>query len=506
MSSTEQSNNKRIAKNTVYLYIRMFFTMIVALYKSRIVLQVLGDSDYGLYNVIGGVLTMFSMFSGALMVGTQRFLTFALGERDFGKLQRVFSLALGLHIAMAVFILLLSETIGLWFLYEYLKIPDGRMTAALWVYQFTILGFLINLIQLPFQACLIAHEKMSMYAYMGIYDVAMKLMLVIMLQYVTFDKLILYAALVFVVNFTSAVIYNFYSRRHFSECAFKIAWDGDLAREFVSYSGWNLIGGSFGFFTNQGINILLNIFCGTVVNAARGLSMMVNSYVTSFVNNFQTAASPQIIKMFAAKEYDGLYRLVINNCRMAEYLFLLVAIPLFIEVDFVLTLWLGKYPAYTAIFIQIILIQSAESTVNYPIGILIHASGRMKNPSISAGVVILIFPASYLLLKWGYSPVAVYIASAIIWFYLNVCNLYFANKYTKIPIKQVLKEVYANIVIGGAIMFLPPFIVSGQMEEGWLRFITVGSVSFLTSVLVIYAWGMTPGMRLMVLKKIHMKK
>lgn len=480
--------------------------MIVALYTSRIVLRVLGDSDYGLYNVIGGVLTMFSMFSGALMVGTQRFLTFALGEKDFEKLQRVFSLALGLHIIVALAILLLSETIGLWFLYEYLKIPDGRMTAALWVYQFTILGFLINLIQLPFQACLIAHEKMSMYAYMGIYDVVMKLMLVIMLQYVTFDKLILYAALVFVVNFTSAVIYNFYSRRHFSECTFRIAWDGNLAREFASYSGWNLIGGSFGFFTNQGINILLNIFCGTVVNAARGLSMTVNAFVTNFVTNFQTAATPQIIKMFAAKEYDGLYRLVINNCRMAGYLFLLIAIPLFIEVDFALALWLGEYPVYTAIFIQIILIQSAESSVNYPIGILIHASGRMKKPSIWAGFVILIFPVSYLLLKWGYSPVAVYIASAIIWFYLNVCNLYFANKYTKIPIKRVLKEVYANVVIGGAIMFLPPFIVSRQMEEGWLRFITVGSVSFLTSVLVIYAWGMTPGMRLMVLKKIHMKK
>lgn len=506
MSSTETSNNNRIAKNTIYLYIRTFFTMIVALYTSRIVLQVLGDSDYGLYNVIGGVLTMFSMFSGALMVGTQRFLTFALGEKDFEKLQRVFSMALGLHIAMAVFLLVLAETLGLWFFYEYLKIPDGRMTAALWVYQFTILGFLINLIQLPFQACLIAHEKMSMYAYMGVYDVVMKLMLVIMLQYVTFDKLILYAALVFFVNFTSAVIYNFYSRRQFSECKFRIVWDGNLAREFASYSGWNLIGGSFGFFTNQGINILLNIFCGTVVNAARGLSMTVNSFVTSFVNNFQTATTPQIIKMFAAKEYDGLYRLVINNCRMAEYLFLLVAIPLFIEVDFVLTLWLGEYPAYTGIFIQIILIQSAESSVNYPIGILIHASGRMKRPSIWAGIVILIFPVSYLLLKWGYSPVAVYIASAIIWFYLNVCNLYFAHKYTKISIKRVLKEVYVNIVIGGIIMFLPPFILSRQMEEGWLRFIAIGSVSFFISVLVIYVWGMTPGMRLMVLKKMHMKK
>lgn len=503
MSLTEQSNNKRIAKNTVYLYIRMFFTMIVALYTSRIVLQVLGDSDYGLYNVIGGVLTMFSMFSGALMVGTQRFLTFALGEKDFGKLQRVFSLALGLHIAMAIFILLLSETIGLWFFYEYLKIPDGRMTAALWVYQFTILGFLINLVQLPFQACLIAHEKMSMYAYMGIYDVVMKLMLVIMLQYVTFDKLILYAALVFVVNFTSAVIYNFYSRRHFSECAFRVAWDGKLAKEFASYSGWNLVGGSFGFFTNQGINILLNIFCGTVVNAARGLSMTVNTFVLTFINNFQTAANPQIVKLYAANEYDKLHRLVVYNCRIAEYLYLLIAIPIFIEIEFVLKIWLGDYPEYTPVFVQIILIQSAWSPCNFPVGMLIHASGRMKWPSIWASVIILIFPISYILLKAGCSPVAVYIASAIIWLYLNGCNLYFANQYTYLSIKMVLHKVYFNVIAGGAVMFIIPYIISEQMESGWSRFLVVSSVSLITSALVIFVWGMTPNMRNVVFKKLY---
>lgn len=503
MSSTEQSNNKRIAKNTIYLYIRMFFTMIVALYTSRIVLQVLGDSDYGLYNVIGGVLTMFSMFSGALMAGTQRFLTFALGEKDFEKVQRVFSMALGLHVAMAVFILVLAETLGLWFFYEYLKIPDGRMTAALWVYQFTILGFLINLIQLPFQACLIAHEKMSMYAYMGIYDVVMKLILVIMLQYVTFDKLILYAALVFIVNFTSAVIYNFYSRRHFSECTFRIAWDGNLAREFASYSGWNLIGGSFGFFTNQGINILLNIFCGTVVNAARALSMTVNSFVLTFINNFQTAVNPQIVKLYAANEYDKLHRLVIYNCRIAEYLYLLIAIPIFIEIEFVLKIWLGNYPEYTSAFIRIILIQSAWSPCNYPVGMLIHASGRMKWPSICASVIILIFPISYILLKAGCSPVTVYIESAIIWLYLNACNLYFANQYASLPIKMVLYSVYLNVVAGAAVMFIIPYIISQQMESGWSRFLVVNSVSFITSALVIFVWGMTSNMRNEVLKKLY---
>ena len=338
---------------------------------------------------------------------------------------------------------------------------------------------------------------------MGIYDVVMKLMLVIILQYVTFDKLVLYAAVVFVVNLTSAVIYNFYSRRQFSECIFRIAWDGNLVKEFVSYSGWNIIGGSVGFFTNQGINILLNIFCGTIVNAARGLSVTVNTFLLNFINNFQTAVNPQIVKLYAINEYDKLHRLVIYNCRIAEYLYLLIAIPIFIEIDFVLKFWLGDYPEYTPVFIQIILIQSAWNPLSYPVGMLIHASGRMKWPSIWSSLLILIFPISYILLKTGYSPVTVYIASATIRLYLNGCNLYFANRYTYLSIKRVLHEVYFNVIPGATVMFIIPYIISEHMESGWFRFLVVGSVSLITSTLVIFVWGMTPNMRILVLKKLH---
>lgn len=501
----DQSNNKRIAKNAIYMYIRMFFVTAVSLYTLRVVLQVLGSSDFGLYNVIGGILTMFSMFSASLTVGTQRFLTFALGENNLEKLRRTFSMAFMLHVIMALIIFFIAETIGLWFFYEFLNIPTGRMDAAFWVYQFTIFGFMATLIQVPFQSCLISHERMSIYAYIGIYDAVMKLLLVVILQFVNYDKLIIYAALIFTVNFSSILIYNIYSRKHFEECTFRMVWDRKLAKEFSSYCGWNLIGGSFGFFTNQGINFLLNIFCGTVVNAARGISMAINSFVVTFVNNFQTAVNPQIVKLYAVKEYDKLYRLVINNCRIAEYLYLLVAIPMFIEIEFVLKIWLGDYPDYTPVFVQIILIQSAWSPFDYPVGMLIHASGRMKWPSIWASVMILIFPVSYILLKMGFSPVAVYIASAIIWLYLNGCNLYFANRYTHLPIKMVIREVYVNLMVGAAVMFVVPYIVSEHMELGWTRFLIVSSVSFITSALVIFVWGMTPSMRTIVLKKFTYK-
>ena len=505
--SSDQQVNKRIAKNSIFLYIRMFVTMAIGLYTSRVVLQVLGASDYGLYNVVGGVLTLFTMFSSALTVGTQRFLSYAIGENDSDKLKRTFSIAFGLHVMLAAIILVLAETVGLWFLYTYLNIPEGRLTAAVWVYQFSIIGFLVNLVQVPFQSSLIAHEKMNMYAYMSIYDAVMKLLIVFLLMWVDYDKLIAYAFLVFAVNLTSVLIYNYYCRRNLDECSFRIVRDKQLTKEILSYTGWNLFGGSLSFFTGQGINILLNIFCGTVVNAARGLSVSVNNLITQFVNNFQVAVNPQIIKQYASKEWGSLHKLVINNARIAEYLFLIIAVPIFIETDFLLKIWLGDYPEYTAIFVQILLLQTAESPLDYPLGMLIHASGKMKWPSIVVAVpLISIFFVSYFLLKQGYSPVSVYIASAIIYLWKNGTDLYFAHKYSGISVLRVLKDVYLNVIIGGAIMFVIPYIVSCQMEIGWTRFIVVGIISVITSIIVIYTWGLTPGMRSMVREKLQLEK
>lgn len=482
----------------------MFVTMAIGLYTSRVLLQVLGASDFGLYNVVGGVLTLFTMFSSALTIGTQRFLSYALGDKDIARLKRIFSIAFGLHVVIAAIILLLAETIGLWFLYTYLNIPNGRLIAAIWVYQFSVIAFLINLIQVPFQSCLIAHERMNMYAYMSIYDAVMKLLIIFLLLYTSYDKLISYGFFILVVNVTSVLIYNVYCRRYFEECTYHIERDIQLAKEIINYTGWNFLGGSLSFFTGQGLNILLNIFCGTVVNAARGLSLSVNNMINQFVSNFQLAVNPQIIKQFAAKEWESLHNLVINNARIAEYLFLLIAIPVFLEIDFLLKLWLGDYPEYTAIFIQILLIQTAESPLDYPLGMLIHASGKMKWPSIVVVVpLISIFFVSYFLLKWGYSPVSVYIASAVVYLWKNFADLYFAHKYSGISVLRVLKQVYINVLVGGFIMFIIPYYISLQMETSWIRFMVVGTVSIITSTIVIYSWGLTPGMRKLVKNKLH---
>lgn len=502
MNTKEIQNNSRIAKNTMYLYFRMFLTLCVGLYASRIVLKVLGASDFGLYNVIGGILTMFTMFSAALTIGTNRFLAYAIGEDDNIKLGKTFSLALYLHILLAVIILLLLETFGLWFLETQMNIPQGRENAAFWVYQFTIFAFVLSLIQVPFQASIVAHEQMGIYAYMSIYDVFMKLLIIVLIQYINLDKLILYAALVFLLQVTSIIIYNIYCQQHFFECRFRLKWDTQLAKQFASYSGWNLIGGSQAFFTNEGLNILLNIFCGTVVNAARGLAMMVNNYVLQFINNFQMAANPQIIKLYAGKDYQGLFRLVINNCRIAEYLYLMVAIPVFIEIDYLLYLWLGDYPEYTTVFVQIVMVQSALTPLNNPVGMIVHATGKMKWLSIASLGLLMIFPVSYIILKVGLSPVWVFIASAIIWSWSNISQIYFAHKYTGIYYSSIFRDAYLNTLIGGAIMFIIPFVVSQNMGKGIPRLIVVFSISTIVSLIVIYSLGLTKDMRRIVKGKI----
>ncbi len=504
---SDLSNNKRIAKNTIYLYIRMFVTLIVALYTTRVVLRVLGESDYGLYNVTAGILAMFAMFNGALTVGTQRFLNFAMGEQDFEKLKRTFSIAFGIHVFIAVLCLFVGETLGLWFVLTQLNIPEGREVAAFWVFQFSLIAFLISLIQLPFQSCIIAHEEMNIYAIMSIYEVIMNLLAVFLIQCIDVDKLILYALLILIIRVSIALVYNIYCRRKFSECSFRIVRDKALTKEMLAYSGWNLLGGTMSPITNQGVNILLNIFCGTVVNAARGISVSVNAHLVAFVNNFQMAANPQIVKLYAEKQLDKFFHLIINNGRIASYLFLFVAVPFYIEVEFVLKLWLGTFPEYTPVFIQIILIQSYFAVLNKPINMSVHATGEIKYLNIAnACCVLIVLPLSYVALKIGYSPTSVYWINVGFYVSDNICNLYFSHKYTRLPLKKFLTDVYLNSILGGAVMFVVPYLVSRQMPIGWHRFFTVGLVSVFISIIVIYFWGLTPGMKNLLLDTLRIKK
>ena len=507
MPQDNSANNKRIAKNTLMLYFRMLLTLIVGLYTSRIVLQTLGASDYGLYNVVGGVITLFTFLNGTLATGTQRFLTFALGEDNYDKLCSVFSTASYLHVLFAIIILVVSEIVGLYLLYHKMQIPDGRMEAAFWVFQFSTVAAMVAVVQVPYMSSLIAHEKMDIYAWVSIYDSVLKLLIVYLIQIVNSDKLILYAFLFFVAHISTALIYMIYCRQKYKECRMFGGFDKKTFREIASFSGWNVFGCGAVALQGQGVNILLNMFFGTVVNAARGIAFQVNNIILQFVNNFQVAVNPQIVKLFASGQKEQMIRLVINNSKIAAYLLLLIAIPLFIELDFVLYIWLGEYPKYTSIFLRIIIIQSLVQTITRPVVMAIHAVGKMKAVNITAGsALLLILPITYILLRIGVSPVTVFWVNLIPWFIELFFELYWLKRYIDFPFWGFYKRVYAVVFPLAFLMFaIPYFIKLYSRLDGWISLLVTCMVSTIFTLLIVGSLGISKSQRKHILNNVRLR-
>lgn len=494
------SSNKRIAKNTLFMYFRMLIIMAVGLYASRVVLATLGASDYGLYNVVGGIVVVLASINGTLATGTQRFLSFALGENDEYKLKTVFSTAVLLHLFFAVLFLVIAETAGLWFLNMKMNIPAGREIAAFWVYQFSIIATVISIIQVPYMSAIIAHEKMSVYAYMSIYDAVAKLLIVYLIQVANYDKLIFYAALICAVGATSALLYNLYCRHKFAECKLHPKMDKAVFKDMATFSGWNIFGCVAVPLQTQGLNILLNIFFNTIVNAARGIAVTVNNMILQFVNNFQTAVNPQIVKLYAAGQKDEMVHLVLNNSKFAGFLYLFIAVPLFVEIEFVLDIWLGEYPEYTISFVRIILVQSLIQTLTRPVVMVVHAVGKMKGPNLTAGIALLLaVPLTYVLLKAGLDPVTVFAINLIPWVLETFFELYFENKYIGFPIWGFYKKVYLVVFPIALLLLAVPYLAHELLPmEGLGRFLVVGTISVITSAVVIYYLGLSKYLREMV--------
>lgn len=497
MSTTVASDNKRIAKNTLMLYIRMLLTLAVGLYAARIVLLVLGASDFGLYNVVGGIVTMFTFVSSSLAAGTQRFLTFAIGEDDSKEVCVVFSTASYLHVIFAVIVFVISEVVGLWLLYHEMQIPEGRMYAAFWVFQFSTAVAMVAIIQVPYMSLLIAHEKMDIYAWVSIYDAVMKLLIVYLIQVVDTDKLILYTFLYFLVHISTAFIYMLYCRGKYKECRFFCGFNKDAFYKIASFSGWNIFGSCAGSLQGQGVNILLNIFLGTIVNAARGIAFQVNSVIMQFVNNFQTAVNPQIVKLYASGQIEKMINLVINNSKMAAYLFLLIAIPLCIELEYILNIWLGKYPYYTPIFIRIIIFQSLVQTITRPVVMAVFAVGKMKAINLTSGTALLmILPITYILLSLGFSPVMVFMVNVIPWFFELFFELYWLNRYIEFPFLGFYCKVYAIVFPLAALMYAIPFGAKMLLGfDGWLSLMVTCVVSTTSTCLIVCYLGISKNLR-----------
>lgn len=383
-------NTRRIAKNTAMLYIRMLLIMAVTLYTSRLVLNVLGVEDFGIYNVVGGVVMMFAFLNGAMAQSTQRFLSFEIGRNNKEQLKKVFSLSVTIHIGIAILILVLAETLGLWFLNTKMNIPADRMEAARWIYQFAIFSFMVSVVQVPYNAAIIAHERMQVYAYISIAEAALKLFVAFALTWTAFDKLKVYAVLVFGVNVMIAFLYRLYCKWKIKECRYRFIWDKKLYTTLTGFAGWNLFGTFAWLMKSQGLNVILNIFFGPLLNAAYGIANQVNTAVNSFVQNFSMALNPQIVKSYAAGDLSYTVTLLFRGARFSYYLFLFFAVPLLIETEVILKLWLKNVPEYAVIFTRLVIINSMFESFTYTMGTAIQATGKNKLYQFIVGGTILL--------------------------------------------------------------------------------------------------------------------
>lgn len=473
MEGSQRENTKRIAKNTLTLYVRMLFGMLVSLYTSRVVLQALGVEDYGIYNVVGGVVAMFSMVSSSLSSSVSRFLTFELGRGDMERLKCVFSTSVSIHIVLSLIIVVLAETVGVWFLNTQMTIPDSRMIAANWVFHASIFSFVFCLLNVPYNASIVAHEHMNIFAYIGIGNILLRLFIVLYIAYAPWvgDRLITYALLLVVINISVQVFYMFYCRSHFMECRSKIHFYKAIFKEMGTFAFWNFIGCTAGLLKEQGVNILLNIFIGPVVNAARGIAVSVNTAITSFSGNFMTALNPQITKSYAAGDYDYMNSLVERGSRFSFYIILVFILPVMLETEFILKLWLGIYPEYSVSFVRLVLIVSAIDVLSNTLINLQTATGKIRNYQLAVGGMLMMnFPLSYICLKLGLSPVSVYVVAIVVSVCCLVLRLLFLRKMVeKFSMAAFISNVSVNVLKVVFVAFILPLSITFLMDDGWTR-------------------------------------
>lgn len=487
-AANTSANNKRIAKNTIALYIRMLFTMAVSLYTSRVILQTLGVEDFGVYNVVGGVVSMFLFIKATMTSTTQRYITFALGKGDPNELKKVFSTALQIHVLIAVLVVVLVETVGLWFLYNKMQIPPDRVNAAFWVLQCSIVAAVILIVSVPYNACIVAHEKMSAFAYISVIDSVLKLGIVYLLLVFPFDKLILYAILTVMVQLFIQFCYSIYCHRHFPESKYCHVWDKPLFLEMTSFAGWSFWGNLAAVLMSQGVNLLLNVFFGPVVNAAQGIAVQVQAAVQQFVSNFQMALNPQITKTFATGQLDQMHSLMFRSARFSFFLLYLLALTVLLETDFILKIWLKTVPQDTVIFIQIMISISLISTTANPCIIANQATGKVKvYQAVVGGILLLIVPVSYIVLRLGAPAYSVFIVHFVIESIAQFFRMFMLRKLIDLPLSAYMKNVYIPIALVLASSIILPVFVHGRLDEGWARFfivfvtciLSVGTCSFM---------------------------
>lgn len=504
MSNQTSNNNKRIAKNTLLLYFRMLFMMVVSLYTSRVILNALGVEDFGIYNVVGGVVAMFSVISGSLSAAISRFITYELGNGDQSKLNKIFSASVTIQLLLSLIIVVLIESVGVWFLNAKMTIPEDRITAANWVLQFSIITFVINLISVPYNAAIIAHEKMSAFAYISILEAVGKLVIAFLIMVSPMDKLIFYAILMCVVAVVVRLTYGYYCKKHFVECTYSFHWDKDILKQMFEFAGWNFIGAASSVLRDQGGNIVINIFYGPTVNAARGIAIQVNSAVTGFVTNFIMALNPQITKSYASGDREYMMTLIYQGARLSFYMLLLLSLPILVNTHYILVIWLKLVPEHAVLFVQLVLIFAMSESISNPLITAMLATGKIRNYQIVVGgLQMMNLPISYMCLRLGFMPESVFVVAIVVSQCCLAARLYMLRGLIGLSFHMYLKKVYFNVIMVTVVSVLIPGLLAYNMTESFTSFIVLSLIAMASSASTVLFIGCNQKERTFVLGKIH---
>jgi len=507
MESVKTSNN-RIIKNTAFLYLRMLLVMAVGLFSSRIVLQVLGVSDFGLYNAVGSIVVMFSIINGTLSAGTSRFLTFALGKGDSENLKKTFSAAFFMHVAIALIVLVLAETVGLWLLHNKMNIPANRFVAANWLYQFSIVSCMLSMTQVPYSASIIAHEKMKIYAWVGIAEAAWKICFLFILMYVPFsDLLIAYGALIMFWSCGLQIFYRVYCRRNFAESKLTLVKDKSIYKSIASFSMWDLIGAFCATGNSQGLNLLINMFFGVAVNAARGLAYQVENIIQQFVNNFMTAVNPQITKRYAEGRVSDMLDLVFEGSKFGFYLLFMVTLPVFLEAPKLLSLWLVEVPENAVLFLRLLMVSMLIRSFARPVVTAVHATGKIKFMNVVSGTtsVVAQIPGTYILFRLGCPAHVMFFVMMSAYIVCNYLELVSLKREVDFSILKYTIVVYLKCVCLALLPAVVGFVVVSNIPPSIVRVVITFVSTIFVLALMVLVFGINPESRKNVILQVRKK-
>lgn len=487
-----KESDKRLLKNTIFLYFRMLFMMLINLYASRLILEKLGVENYGIYNIIGGVVALFTFISGAMTASTQRFLNYYLGVKDYEGLNKAFNASQIIYFAISLSILILAETIGLWFLYNKLVIPAVRFDAAFWTYQYSIISTCIIIISYPYNATIIANERMGAFAYISIVENILKFVIIFFLEQSKYDRLILYAFLLMCIQFIITSLYKIYCIKHFPETHFNLKnIPLKLYKEILSFSGWNLLGNIANIALIQGTNILLNLFFGPTINAAKGISVQVQNAVGAFCSNFQTAQNPQIMKSFSSGKLNEMHSLVCRTSRFSFYLMLIFSVPIIMKTNDILTLWLKTPPGYASIFVQYTMIFNLIQSLANPLLTSSLATGNVKKIMLYIAILFwMIIPLGYIMLKLGGNPIIIFQIQLFLYVLAHIIRIYIVCHQINLPIRIYLVDVLIPIIKITPFTFILSYFISYFFHENLISILIYAIICIIITIGIIYIWGL----------------